>query len=80
MHLGISLLVLNRLADDIEEVIRLNPIPWLFAPGVAMGGWFYDGATAAVQALAGWAAVVIAATVWVIVRRRWRPDDPNRAP
>jgi hypothetical protein len=79
-HLGISPLALNRLADDIAEVIRLNPIPWLFAPGIALGGWFYDGVSGAVQALALWAAVVSAATVWVIVRRRWRPDDPNHAP
>jgi hypothetical protein len=73
-------LVPHRFADDIAEVIRLNPIPWLFAPGIGLAGWFYDGASGAAGALAGWAAVVAAATVWVVLRRRLRPDDPNRAP
>ena len=46
-------------------MIRLNPIPWLFAPGIALVGWLYDGPTGAAQALAGWAGLVTAATVWV---------------
>jgi hypothetical protein len=69
-------MVIHRFADDIPEVIRLNPIPWLFAPGVALGGWLLDGAPGAARALGGWAAIVAAATLWVVVRRRFWPDDP----
>jgi hypothetical protein len=61
-------------------VIRLNPIPWILAPGIGLAGWLLGGASGAAQALGGWAAVVTAATAWVVVRRRWRPDDPDRAP
>ena len=70
-------MVMHRFADDIAEVIRLNPIPWLFAPGIALAGWFIDGASGVAQALAGWAALVTAATVWVILRRRFWPDKPE---
>lgn len=66
----------HRFADDIAEVIRLNPIPWLFAPGIALGGWLFDGVPGAVQALGGWIAIVAMATAWVVVRRRFWPDDP----
>ena len=62
-------------------MVRLNPIPWLFSPGVALAGWYFGDAQGAVQALAGWAAIVTGATVWVVVRRRWwRRDEPERAP
>jgi hypothetical protein len=62
-----------RLRNAIQsaEVMRFNPIPWLFSPGVALAGYFYDGLGGAGRALAGWAAVVTVATVWVILRRRF---------
>jgi hypothetical protein len=63
-------------ADDIAEVIRLNPIPWLFAPGIALAGWLFDGAPGAARALAIWIAIVALATAWVVVRRRYWPDEP----
>ena len=58
-------------------MIRLNPIPWLFAPGIALAGYVIDGRSGAAQALAGWTAIVAAATVWVILRRRFWPDKPE---
>lgn len=62
-------------------VIRLNPIPWLFSPGVAFAGWLVGDAQGAAHALAGWAAIVGVATAWVVVRRRWwRRDEPERFP
>jgi hypothetical protein len=73
-------MVSSRLADDIEEVIRLNPIPWLFAPGIAFAGWFIDGTSGAAKALAAWVAIVAAATIWVILRRRFGRDELDSRP
>ena len=73
-------MVNHRRADDIAEVIRFNPVPWLFAPGIALGGWMLDGIPGAARALGGWAAIVAAATVWVIVRRRLHADEPDTRP
>lgn len=67
---------MQRYADEIAHVIRLNPLPWLFAPGAALAGFLLDGPPGAVRALGLWTAVVAAATVWVIVRRRFWPDEP----
>ena len=71
-------MVMHRLADDITQVIRLNPIPWLFAPGVAFTGYLFGGLPGAAKALAAWIAIVLAATLWVIVRRHFRSDDAGR--
>ena len=73
-------MVMIRFPDDIAQVIRLNPVPWLFAPGIALAGWLIDGASGAAKALAGWVAIVIAATIWVIVRRRLRRDAADTTP
>jgi hypothetical protein len=70
-------MVMHKVAGDIAQVIRLNPIPWLFAPGIALAGYAIDGTSGAARALAGWAALVTAATVWVILRRRFWPDKPD---
>jgi hypothetical protein len=70
-------MVLHRFTDDIAHVVRVNPIPWLFAPGIALAGYLVGGVRGAVQALVGWAAIVTAATVWVILRRRFWPDEPK---
>jgi len=67
-------MVIVRFADQIAEVIRLNPIPWLFAPGIALAGYLVDGFSGAVKALVGWVVIVTAATIWVIVRRRLERD------
>jgi hypothetical protein len=69
-------MVRHSSADNIEEVIRLNPIPWLFAPGIALAGWLFDGVPGAARALGIWIAIVALATAWVVVRRRLRPDEP----
>ena len=58
-------MVMPRFADDIAHVVRVNPIPWLFAPGIALAGYLVGGVRGAVQALAGWAVIVTAATIWV---------------
>jgi hypothetical protein len=63
----------SRFARHIATVIRFNPIPWLFSPGIALAGYLLDGPSGAAQAVAAWAGVVSAATVWVVVRRRWWP-------
>jgi hypothetical protein len=69
-------MVMSRLAL-LAAVIRLNPVPWLFAPGVALAGWFMDGMSGAGKALAAWVAIVTAATVWVILRRRFTADESD---
>lgn len=73
------MVMMSRLAL-LAAVIRLNPVPWLFAPGVALAGWFMDGMSGAGKALAAWVAIVTAATVWVILRRRFTPDEPDTRP
>ena len=77
---GNSGMVSSRFADDIAQVIRLNPVPWLFAPGIALAGWFIDGTSGAVKALVGWTAIVTAATIWVILRRRFGRDELDTRP
>jgi hypothetical protein len=72
-------MVMSRLAL-LAAVIRLNPVPWLFAPGVALAGWFMDGMSGAGKALAAWVAIVTAATVWVILRRRFTADESDTRP
>lgn len=67
-------MVMSRFAH-LAKVIRLNPVPWLFAPGVALAGWFIDGMSGAGKALAAWVAIVTAATLWVILRRRLMRDE-----
>jgi hypothetical protein len=66
-------MAMSRFAQHTAEVIRLNPIPWLFAPGIALAGYLLDGPAGAAKALGGWTGVVSAATLWVVVRRRWWP-------
>ncbi|WP_280156290.1 hypothetical protein [Piscinibacter sp. XHJ-5] len=61
-------------------MIRLNPLPWLFAPGIALAGWLIDGAPGAVKALVGWVLIVSAATLWVILRRRFGRDELDTHP
>jgi hypothetical protein len=63
-------MVMSRLAL-LAAVIRLNPVPWLFAPGVALAGWLMDGMSGAGKA---------AATVWVILRRRFTADESDTRP
>jgi hypothetical protein len=72
-------MVMSRLAL-LAAVIRLNPVPWLFAPGVALAGWVMVGMSGAGKALAAWVAIVTAATVWVILRRRFTADESDTRP
>ncbi|HEV7913969.1 MAG TPA: hypothetical protein VGP22_09390 [Albitalea sp.] len=71
---------MSRFADEIAQVIRINPIPWLFAPGIALGGWLVEGVHGAATALIGWATIVAAATMWVVLRRHFRPDQLDTRP
>lgn len=71
-------MAMTRLADHIAEVIRLNPIPWLFAPGIALAGYLLDGPFGVVKALGAWTGIVSAATIWVVARRRWRSEAPKQ--
>lgn len=78
-------MAMTRFADHIAEVIRLNPIPWLFAPGIALAGYLLDGPSGAVTALGAWTSIVSVGTIWVVARRRWwrqRKQDttPPRSP
>ena len=66
-----------RFADQIAEVVRLNPIPWLFAPGIALGGYLLGGVPGALNALATWLTIVTAATIWVVIRRKFWPDQKS---
>ena len=71
-------MVASRPGGHIPGVIRLNPIPWLFAPGIALAGYLFDGPPGAAKAVGAWVGVVGAATIWVVVRRRWRPHPPEQ--
>jgi hypothetical protein len=48
--------------------MRVNPVPLLFAPGVALGGYVADGAQGLAIGLGAWLVVVAGATCWAFVR------------
>ena len=48
--------------------MRFNPLALIFAPGIALGGFLIGGITGAQSALAAWALIVGAASVWTLIR------------
>ena len=44
------------------EAMRLNPLPFVFAPGVVLAGWLAAGGPGALLALLAWSAIVSAGT------------------
>lgn len=48
--------------------MRFNPLAFIFAPGIALGGLLIGGITGAQSALAAWALIVGAASVWTLIR------------
>jgi len=52
--------------------MSFNPLPFLFAPGVAGIGYALGGLAGAVAALLGWTAIVVLATACVMICRSLR--------
>jgi hypothetical protein len=50
--------------------MRINPLPFIFAPGVALGGYLVDGLHGTWVALLGWSAIVLAGTLCAYLLRR----------
>ena len=48
--------------------MRVNPVPLLFAPGVALAGYLVDGGHGVAIALGAWLVIVAGATAWAFVR------------
>ena len=48
--------------------MRFNPLAFIFAPGIALGGLLIGGVSGAQSAMAGWALIVGLASVWTLVR------------
>jgi hypothetical protein len=55
--------------------MRVNPVPLLVVPGVALGGYAFGGVRGMVVWLSAWVAMVAAATVWAFVRHRRAKRD-----
>jgi len=55
--------------------MRVNPVPLLVVPGVALGGYAIGGARGMVVWLSVWIATVAAATAWAFVRHRRAKRD-----
>jgi hypothetical protein len=50
--------------------VKLNPLPFLFAPGTAVVGYLFDGWNGSVMALGVWAVVVATGTAIGLSRKR----------
>jgi len=50
--------------------MRINPLPFVFAPGVALAGYLIAGGHGALLAAFAWTAIVTAGTlcVWLLHR------------
>ncbi|MEO8059878.1 MAG: hypothetical protein ABI671_16310 [Burkholderiales bacterium] len=48
--------------------MRFNPLAFIFAPGIALGGLLIGGVSGAQSALAAWLLIVGTASVWTLVR------------
>lgn len=52
--------------------MRFNPLAFVLAPGIGLGGLLIGGMPGAQNALAAWLLMVGAASVWTLARG---PDD-----
>lgn len=50
--------------------MRVNPVPLLVVPGVALVGYAIGGVAGMVLWLSVWTAIAAAATLWAFVRHR----------
>ena len=48
--------------------MRFNPLAFVLAPGIGLGGLLIGGLSGAQSALAAWLLTVGAATVWTLIR------------
>lgn len=48
--------------------MRFNPLAFVLAPGIGLGGLLFGGVPGAQSALAAWLLIVGAATVWTLIR------------
>jgi hypothetical protein len=48
--------------------MRFNPLPFVFAPGIGLAGYLLGGLPGAQNALAAWALVIGASSVWTLLR------------
>lgn len=53
---------------SILRLMRFNPLAFIFAPGIALGGLLIGGVSGAQSALAAWLLIVGAASVWTLIR------------
>ncbi len=57
--------------------MRFNPLAFVLAPGIALGGLFFGGLAGAQNSLAAWLLIVGAASVWTLLRG---PEDSVTGP
>jgi hypothetical protein len=50
--------------------MHINPLPFVFAPGVALAGYFVAGGQGALLAALAWTAIVAAGTLCAWLRHR----------
>ncbi len=48
--------------------MRFNPLAFVLAPGIFLGGWLIGGMSGAQSAMAAWLLITGAASVWTLVR------------
>lgn len=55
---------------------RFNPLPFAFAPGAALVGWFVAGGWGAFIGFVCWFVVIGLATAWVLNRKGAQEQSP----
>lgn len=58
--------------------MTLNPLPFVFAPGLAAVGYVFGGVAGAVAALLAWGVIVVMATACALLMRNIRRASLRR--
>jgi len=56
-------------------IVRINPVPFVLAPGIGLTGFVFGGLAGAGCALLGWTVAVAVATTCVVLRRALRGSE-----
>lgn len=63
---------------SILRLMRFNPLAFVFAPGMALGGLLIGGISGAQSALAAGLLIVGTASVWMLIRGPIDTSDGQR--